>query len=199
MAEYFDFEAELLDLPGERRFRRFHLAQSAATFDDLHQAIQGACGWRGDHLFTFAPIAGPPIAACDADRDTDADPASSVKLAPVLSSGIYSMLYNYDFGDDWWLHVRLRGVLDSDETYHRKLIDGAGAFPPEDCGGPLRFLELLSAFERKQTGKKLDEEQRELIQWAGPWLPRFDLTTTAAQFDLGRRPRRPSPQRSRGP
>ena len=43
MPEYFEFEVELTGVK-PRMWRRF-LVPKAATFLDLHQAIQDACGW----------------------------------------------------------------------------------------------------------------------------------------------------------
>ena len=51
MPKYFEMEVSLLGIE-PRIWRRF-LIRAEATFQDLHNAIQEACGWENAHLFEF--------------------------------------------------------------------------------------------------------------------------------------------------
>jgi hypothetical protein len=55
-------------------------------------------------------------------------------------------LYVYDFGDDWEHIVMYEGAspTEASVTYPR-CTGGARACPPEDCGGPHRYAEILAA------------------------------------------------------
>src|SRR3989338_5928574 len=137
MPQYFECDVSLGHVT-PRLWRRF-LLRRTATFQDLHRAIQDACGWENAHLFEFraggrqgATIAGIP------DEDGLGDPvpdARKVKLVAYCgSSGPARCVYLYDFGDGWEHDVHLRGVVALPETFRRRLLDGQRAFPPEDCG-----------------------------------------------------------------
>lgn len=55
------------------------------------------------------------------------------------------LLYEYDFGDGWQHELLLEEILNADEPFQRKCLAGARRCPPEDCGGPYGFRELLDA------------------------------------------------------
>src|SRR5690606_23862129 len=74
--------------------------------------------------------------------------------------------YVYDFGDEWRhiieierLRVRSEGVV------LPWLADGEGCGPPEDCGGPLAYAELLAML--RVPLEDLPEEAQEKVRWAG--------------------------------
>ena len=73
------------------------------------------------------------------------------------------ILYSYDFGDDWEHEIAVEavGVAEPGERYPR-CIGGAGACPPEDCGGPPGYEHL-----RKVLANPDDEEHDEMMTWMG--------------------------------
>ena len=58
--------------------------------------------------------------------------------------------YVYDFGDDWQHTVVREAVVELDERFHGRLVDGARASPPEDCRG-IGGYEQCVAVARGQT------------------------------------------------
>jgi len=54
-------------------------------------------------------------------------------------------LYEYDFGDGWQHELLLEEVLLGDESFRQICLAGRRNCPPEDCGGPHGFAELLKA------------------------------------------------------
>jgi hypothetical protein len=191
MVEYLEFEVALRDLK-PRIWRRFLLKAKGATFWQLHQAIQDACGWQNCHLFEFREpgngprqrrIAGLPIDEDPMGHGEAVPPAKSVKLASYFDEKSHSeCLYVYDFGDDWCHDVRLVGIQSLDETFRRRLLGGARAFPPEDCGGVPGYERCVQVVEE---GKDPHEEDvLELMEWMGNWDPeRFDLKALKRRFD----------------
>ncbi len=165
--------------------RRF-LLTTRGTFHDLHDAIQRATGWEDRHLYEFRAhptqvvIAGVPDE--DAWDDTPPAPdARKVKLADWFGQGRKRATYEYDFGDGWLVEVVCNGIVDDDTAGKRKLIDGARAFPPEDCGG-LQAYERCATFVR--TGKDPWGEDDTLGEWLGAWHPdQFDLAAARRRFD----------------
>jgi hypothetical protein len=105
------------------------------TLRALHGVIQVAMGWESLHLFEFRLRAvrygSPDI--CAGSPDVTLDSFGFRKNAKFT--------YVYDMGD-WWEHdIR---VEDRRATEVRRrypvCIGGAGACPPEDCGGPDGYL-----------------------------------------------------------
>ncbi len=103
MAAYYEFTVSLLD-PKPKLWRKFQLKKTA-TFQDLHQAIQDACGWENSHLFSFSsgkPYESTTIAMCTEYDGYDSD--EQVPIAKRLKIATYfeeqnKCTYIYDFGD----------------------------------------------------------------------------------------------------
>jgi tetratricopeptide (TPR) repeat protein len=173
---YYELEVTLLgtDPPVRRRFQ----LPVTATFFDLHQAIQAACGWAGDHLFGFH----------DAERRAFAPDSSSTRpddLRPPaarLSLGEYfsawsTCAYLSDFGDNWVHEIVLQGRFRPAERFRRRLTGGQRAFPPEDCGGINGYHDCVDAVRG-------GEASAEIREWLGDWDPEaFDLEEARARFD----------------
>lgn len=82
------------------------------------------------------------------------------------------LTYNYDFGDDWDHRVLVESISPAGAAAHRALcLDGARACPPEDCGGPHGYAELLAAL-----GDPSHERHADMTDWIGTFDPEaFDL------------------------
>ncbi len=149
---YFDLEVSLLDIE-PRIWRRF-LIHSEATFLNLHHAIQQSFGWQDCHLYEFLDGKGnmndtgplyalklPRIARSEhadpLDDEPDAPEAGEIELGQYFSAKDERCFYVYDFGDNWQHVVELKSILKLPETFTRRLLDGARACPPEDCGGTM--------------------------------------------------------------
>lgn len=160
-----------------RIFRRLAITADA-TFGDLHHAIQLACDWDNHHLFAFttstgAVIGGSPFESPFGDHRPD---AADVPIASYFAQHDHCR-YEYDFGDSWLHDVRVVGRIDEPVAYQQKLLDGARAFPPEDCGGLPGYQACVEA----TTGGDDPDDRRE---WLGDWDPEhLDLGQLQRRFD----------------
>jgi hypothetical protein len=151
--QIFQFKITLKDVkpPIWRRIQ----VPGACTFWDLHVAIQDAMGWLGYHLHEFrlrAPDGGMlSIGIPDEDFDSGILPGWKHRVAKYLSLAQPRCEYVYDFGDDWRHKVELEKVLPAEPnvTYPR-CLKGRRASPPEDCGGPWGYAELLEVLADPQ-------------------------------------------------
>jgi hypothetical protein len=85
-------------------------------------------------------------------------------------------MYEYDFGDDWVHEVEVDERLGSDARLSYPLcIGGSRACPPEDCGGPSGYEELLAGLADPR-----DPQHEELLTWVGGHFDRegFDVNRT---------------------
>lgn len=192
MPQYFDFEVSLLGV-GPRIWRRF-LLHGKASFQDLHEAIQDSCGWEDYHLFEFAENnrSRASIAGREAPNDgpfsfeETAPAAKAVKLSARFNRKGQECLYVYDFGDNWEHLVELKQLAELPETFSRKLVDGARAFPPEDCGGVWGYYDCLAALGlgEAEDSDSNEEDLEDRREWLGDWEPEaFNLEATKKEFD----------------
>jgi hypothetical protein len=188
MPSYLDLSVSL-DEAQPRVWRRFLLATDA-TFAELHLAIQAACGWEDRHLYEFSHPNGWRIAGLPDRDDWQEEPIRDAATVPISSffDVEATCRYVYDLGDHWVHTVRREGVVESDERFHRRLVDGARAFPPEDCGGAPGYEQCVEV----ALGAPAPEGIGHLAEWLGDWHPeRFDPAATRAAFARDNAPEDP--------
>lgn len=171
--------------------RRIHLKVGPRmTLRHLHDAIQAAFSWEDRHLAAFSndPEGRRFLAQVAADEfgEDHAPLFEAVKLDDVLTPGRV-LFYTYDFGDDWWLRVEHHGLVDGAAKAKQVLVDAVGIPPPEDCGGLPGFTQLCRAWTRHQQGLHLDDDDMQLLAWAGPrFTVELDVAALRRSFDRPR-------------
>jgi hypothetical protein len=115
------------------------------TFHELHLILQGAMGWENQHLYSFGESkASRFFRVVSPYAEEFGMDGSRISVSNVLWEYMNQfslgdepkekMYYEYDFGDSWGHEI---DVLDQDRSNKTaaELLDGAGACPPENCGG----------------------------------------------------------------
>lgn len=115
---------------------------STANLAQLHHIIQAAMGWYDCHLHQFE-VNG----RCYADPEHQLDETiDEARLTLTRLRAGQRFTYWYDFGDDWWHDIGVESVDQADPALaYPRCVTGRRACPPEDCGGPWGFAELMSA------------------------------------------------------
>lgn len=157
-------------------WRRIEVA-SDITLSDLSPLLEATMGWFGGHLHSFQagkkyyqPVDPDGFFDIMAFGFIDESTVTLQQVAPTEKSKIR---WNYDFGDGWEHDITVEAITPADpETVYPICIKGKRACPPEDCGGPWGYEELLLAL-----ADPTHERRDELTQWAPP---SFD----PAHFDL---------------
>lgn len=92
--------------------------------------------------------------------------------------------YLYDFGDDWQHEVIYEGLVEPSEMDRRypTCLDGAGACPPEDCGGVGGYEDVLVAI---RNPKHPDHKERR--EWIGGSFDPNAFDPASVTFDDPRR------------
>jgi hypothetical protein len=136
-----------------------------ATLHDLHGVLQVVMGWTNSHLHAFEHDGdryaepGPDFEMDGADIDTD-----DVTVGELLRRIGDVLGYEYDFGDGWSHTVSLQAIsTDGPEVW---CLDGKRACPPDDCGGPMGYANLLSIL-----AKPKHPEHRDMLEWLEPAYP----------------------------
>ncbi|MCH9035149.1 MAG: plasmid pRiA4b ORF-3 family protein [Planctomycetes bacterium] len=123
------------------------------------------------------------------DDEPDAPVADDIELRQYLSAKNKRCFYVYDFGDNWQHLVEVKDVLKLPEEFTRRLLGGARACPPEDCGGTMGYDECCEAVSMTKSDiRKLDAYERDEVEhrleWLGGWQPEaFDLENVRMSFE----------------
>ena len=151
----------------EPRVERIIDVPAGITLDELHEVLQVALGWTNSHLHSFTAD-GVTYARPHQEWDEQLVDDRGVRLSSLPSHFVYT----YDFGDTWQHDVEILGSGDADPG----CVGGAGACPPEDCGGTSGYAELLEAL-----GDPRHREHRDMKLSVGDRLRPFDLAATDAK------------------
>jgi len=118
------------------------------TFHKFHQVIQAAFGWLDYHLYEFRPTEEDVtrVAIPDEEFGVPAIDSREVPIEAYFHKKGDSMVYTYDFGDNWVHDIKLMAVI---QNKHKRAHceSGQGLCPPEDVGGPHGYAMLKKAFE----------------------------------------------------
>jgi len=148
---------------------------STLTLEALHPILQTTMGWTDSHLHQF--LLGDPrvgwddveryLTAYDIEESDEGVAEADVRLDEVLQEPGDELHYTYDFGDGWDHLLRLEAVgRRTDQDPPAALLDGRRACPPEDCGGPHGYDELLALLARAVEGDGLDDDEVQRVEWA---------------------------------
>jgi hypothetical protein len=145
------------------------------TFARLHAVLQAAMGWEDCHMHEFRVAEERIGMPGPAEFFADDDPLHDERTTRVreLLGKRRKFRYWYDFGDDWWHEITVVGGTDAGSALG--LLAGEGACPPEDCGGPWGYGDMLLTL-----ADPTDPEYEAMREWAGDLDPlRFDLDAAA--------------------
>ena len=143
---------------------------SNLRLDVFAEVLQDAMGWEHEHLYQF-------VRGYDyyADRATVEDDfgfgrmcgydMSKYTVGDIFSEKGKRVRFEYDFGDSWEHDVWMKSSRDYEKKEKPSItfVKGAGACPPEDCGGVYGYVELLQLRQKK----KLSKNDRERLEWYG--------------------------------
>ena len=133
--------------------------------DRLHLTIQTAMGWTNSHLYEIrAGDVGWSTPYPDAEWTGDFLDARKARLGDILQDiGTKTLAYLYDFGDGWEHAIKVERLTNPEPgVLYPRLIAVSGRCPPEDCGGPWGYADLLDAIKNPKH-----ERHAELTEWIG--------------------------------
>lgn len=135
----------------------------------LHEVLQCAFGWKDCHLHELR-VGELRFGIADGEDQMFLVDERAAPLGAVARVGA-TLLYVYDFGDDWEHEIAVERVVPrGDQTL--RCVGGARACPPEDCGGPHGYAHMLEVLANPK-----DEEHADMKRWAprGFDPERFDM------------------------
>jgi hypothetical protein len=155
------------------------LVASSTTIAHLHAILQVTMGWEDVHLHRFR-VHGKDYGIYREGGISFADDPSQVSLADLKIRARERFIYEYDMGDSWFHDLVLEQVLPADphKTYP-VCTAGAGDCPPEDCGGPGGYQDLVESRSSFAAYEQVHEDvllvaQRILVFYEGGLRPTVD-------------------------
>lgn len=149
------------------------LVPEAITLIKLHAVIQSAFQWGGHHLHEFE-AGGERFGTPDPDYDAPGTVRSERTRLTRAMGASRTIDYVYDFGDHWAHRVTLEKALGPMPGLRLPwCVDGAGATPPDDCGGAPGYMDFVQAMADPHH-----EEHASMKLWIGrdTWDPAaFDI------------------------
>lgn len=141
---------------------------SGLTLQTLNRVIQAAFGWEDHHLWVFDTTAGRYGRP---DPELGHRSAAARKLRDVAPAVGDRLRYTYDFGDNWEHDIVVEEVHAAEPGHsYPRCVTGRRAAPPEDCGGPWGYDELV-----RVLADPADPDHAERLEWLG--------LASAASFD----------------
>lgn len=156
---------------------RLMVVPADASLWMLHNLLQVVMGWHNVHQYGFN--FGGTWYLEDPEDPDDGLPVERFTLGEVVARHGASFLYVYDFGDGWEHDIT---VLDQDHPRSAgaqpvECLDGVGACPIEDVGGPGGYQEFLDAMaDRKHP------EHVAMKEWLAA-LPEYGPRHDPYKFD----------------
>lgn len=147
------------------------LVPGSVRLDKLHRMFQAAMGWEDYHLHSFTIGDARIGMRFDDYPDDELDEKEWTVLRAI--GEVRRFFYEYDFGDSWRHEVVVESFWRSSRGLKFAVcVDGQNACPPEDCGGPPGYADLLEVLADPSH-----EEHEHMRSWVGG---PFD----AAEFDV---------------
>ena len=145
-------------------WRRIEI-DSGVTLAQLSDVLESAMGWLGGHLHAFEAAGltyqAPPLFEGFGRRARD---ESKHRLNKVLASAGAKARWDYDFGDGWEHDVVVESIEPADPSVsYPRCVAGRRACPPDECGGPWRYEDLMQAI----TDPRHPQHQ-EFAEWLPP-------------------------------
>jgi hypothetical protein len=132
---------------------------SDTWLSDFARMLEISMGWKGTHLHLFDArdiLFGIPDD--DMDHVVDERAACVGHLLPMPKA---RLTWTYDFGDGWEHDIVVEDIMGAAPILSYPIcIGGKRACPPEDCGGPGGYQEIL-----KILGDPTDPKYSEVMQW----------------------------------
>jgi hypothetical protein len=166
----FIMRAEVHILDVEPKISRTLELPITLNLAQLHEILQAAFGWTDSHLHQFnigGLIYGAPELDVDGLSDSRIFEATEVRMIDFHfpydpDENPLTILYEYDFGDNWRHLLRLERVAREESVKYPRCVAATRSGPPEDSGGPSGYASFLEAWLDADH-----EEHKAMHRWAG--------------------------------
>jgi hypothetical protein len=155
-------EIKIILLGTRPRIWRKLLVSPDIPLDQLHSVIQAAMGWENSHLHQFS-ARGKRYSDPSFELEDGSSDERKMLVGDAFTTSGDRLSYEYDLGDNWQHELLCERFVQSDvRTPYAVCTGGAGACPPENCGGVPGYEDLLRILRNSN-----DKEYEESRAWVG--------------------------------
>jgi hypothetical protein len=152
------FQLKIVVLNTEPPLWRSILVPENYSLGNMHLIVQSAFGFDNCHQHEFS-FSNPTYGQTVQDAPDYLRGEETVLLSDVFAEPDYRLGYRYDFTDNWAHEIQLEKVFEPNpDLSSPKCIDGDGAGPLEDIGGPDQYNRMVKAHREPSGLGKLDED-----------------------------------------
>ena len=135
---------------------------AAVELKDLHKIIQGVMGWGNGHCHQFI-IHENYYGEVHEEFDNDWIDYRGIALDSLVTKEGETFEYDYDFGDGWDHRIEVEKITNAFMEHELPIcLKGKRNCPPENCGGPWRYKDLVEITKNPQH-----KEYIETMDWLG--------------------------------
>ncbi len=175
------YRAELLDV--EPPCVRTILVPDRFNFRDLAYTLNAAFDWWEGHEHIFGVVIDPEkddvLDVTDYGDEIGLD-VYETEDALLREYPGKTIQYTYDMGDEWRHLVTFEGKVEDYDLPYPSLESYEGRAPPEDCGGPCGYGELLVKLSDPD-----DPEHYDMMDWA-EWIGFEDPVPGDIDYELSK-------------
>lgn len=169
----------------EPRIWRRMVVKESMCLSRLHDAIQLAFGWFDYQIHRFTvneACYGNPVRR---ENETVIEDDRDFSLADLEIGVKDSFLYEYFFGDAWAVDLRVEKIEPAQAgVKYPVLLDGRHNGPPEDCGGPAGYKEVLYSLKHPE-----EPLSKEWLDWLGEGFDPHELKLEQLNKALAKLPK----------
>src|SRR5215471_9480488 len=140
------------------------LVSSETTIAQLHQYIQVAFNWSGEHWHRFR-IHGKDYGIGYLGGISFDDNPHAVRLSRFRLHPRELFRYEYDFIASWRVDMRLEEILPQDPRILPVCVGGRAGAPGEECAGALEYLQRLDRHRHEFPFEALRASRGALVAW----------------------------------
>lgn len=140
------------------------LVSSETTIAQLHQYIQVAFNWSGEHWHRFR-IHGKDYGIAYLGGISFDDNPHAVRLSRFRLHPRESFRYEYDFIANWRVDMRLEEILPHDQRILPVCVGGRAAAPGEEYAGALAYLQRLDRHPYEFPLEELGKIAKAMGRW----------------------------------
>jgi len=159
------YQVKVVLLENEPSIWRRFLVPSSVTLHRLHLILQDVMGWSNYHLYRFQ-IGREEYGEPHPDNEFNElnfKNSRRTKLGQVVTKKGDVFRYEYDFGDSWEHMLLVEDIVEyQPDMRYPVCLTGERACPPEDCGGPYGYADLLETIA--DPGH---EDYQDMMTWLG--------------------------------
>jgi hypothetical protein len=160
------------------------LVPEGITFEGLHQVIQTAFSWSGEHLYQFEfRSEGVAVVPFGENKSKKLTSISAKESIDSLVSAAAKFTYTYNFKDSWEFVIQVEDTITDYQESYAQVVKFKGDIIPEYCESLSAYNELLENPQESIKEYDLEAVNRDLKPGGESSLEEINITDIYHHYD----------------